>query len=211
MLNILLKILIIVILPNIAFAEKRLACFGDSVTLGRGIDPASTFCSLVANKFNMTAFNFGVGGDNTDGGLNRLNEVLLSKPHFLIIMFGLNDSFIDEGRSTPRVPIDQYKKNLEMMIRQARSKNVKVILATSNPTSNVIHNANLKPFVNVVRRIARKRNIMLVDTYAIFSEYIMEGDYPWFDGVHLTESANVILANQFINKIRKLHRINFIK
>ena len=58
-----------------------LICFGDSLTEGFGVKPGEAFPSLLQREFDAKSLgyrivNFGLSGDTTAGGLDRLPQVL---------------------------------------------------------------------------------------------------------------------------------------
>jgi hypothetical protein len=78
----------------------RIVALGDSITRGTrpGVKDDETFAALLqaalrkeGGRAEMT--NAGVGGERTDGALQRLEKaVLAAKPRFVLVMYGTNDS-----------------------------------------------------------------------------------------------------------------------
>ena len=56
-------------------------------------------------------------------------------------MFGLNDSWIDAGKTASRLTVPQYRENLEQMLARLKAHGSKVVLMTPNPALR----ANLWP------------------------------------------------------------------
>ena len=52
-----------------------------------------------------------------------------------MIMFGLNDSWIDEGgrHNVLRVSVEEYRQNLQQMAADLTARGISVILMTPNP------------------------------------------------------------------------------
>src|SRR5262245_24514574 len=81
-----------------------LVALGDSVTQGLGLNPVMLGTEVYHEVFrrelitlyptrSFSLVNAGVGGDNTGGGLARLqHDVLDPHPDLVTICFGLNDS-----------------------------------------------------------------------------------------------------------------------
>ena len=96
-------------------ADSRVVFLGDSVTraVRPGVTPDQTFCTLFEKGFRASgvpveSINAGVGGNTTADALARFEpDVLARKPDFVVIMFGLNDSWIDEGKTRTRLTVAQ--------------------------------------------------------------------------------------------------------
>lgn len=171
----------------VADEAVRIVCFGDSVTkaVRPGVEPHETFGAVLEQTLNdagrtVRVFNAGVGGNTTTQGLARLQrDVLDRKPHYVVVMFGLNDSWVDSGRSESRVSIDDYRANLRTMIAQLRGQGASTVLMTPNPAIAPKYpphrNVTLKGYVEAVRDVARAELVPLVDVYRRFAELGIEG------------------------------------
>ncbi len=173
---------------NLATAADpvRIVCLGDSVTkaVRPGVLPDETFCAdlerqLTARGQPVEVINAGIGGNTTADGLKRLQtDVLDCHPNYVVLMFGLNDSWIDEGKTASRISVDQYRNNLNEMIARLQARNAKVILMTPNPAIRPKYgperNATLKAYVDVVREVAVAHGLPLIDVYRHFAELAQE-------------------------------------
>jgi lysophospholipase L1-like esterase len=164
----------------------RIVCLGDSVTkaVRPGVESHETFCALLEKQLTtadrpVRVINAGIGGHTTADGLKRFQtDVLDHKPHFVVLMFGLNDSWIDSGQSASRLTVEQYRANLREMIATLTAKGAQVILMTPNPALSPTYgperNATLKPYVTVVRQLAAEHHLPLIDIYRHFAELTLE-------------------------------------
>ena len=67
----------------------------------------------------MHVHNVGIGGERTDLALQRLErDVLSQRPHFVTVMYGTNDSWVDGGKSASRLSEQQYEANLREIVRR---------------------------------------------------------------------------------------------
>lgn len=74
-------------IPN---RDKKLMCFGDSITQGMDAKhPASTYPVLLSNYYNMDLINSGIGGFVFDE--DSLDENLNYKPDIITVAYGTND------------------------------------------------------------------------------------------------------------------------
>src|SRR5262249_53915405 len=68
-----------------ADARPVIACFGDSLTAGMGLDPGQSFPDLLQQDLDSRGYryrvaNLGVSGDTTQDGIERLPLVIAEKP-----------------------------------------------------------------------------------------------------------------------------------
>jgi lysophospholipase L1-like esterase len=173
---------------HVAIADEpvRIVCLGDSVTkaVRKGVEPHQTFCALLQQQLSgadrpVEVVNAGIGGNTTEDGLKRFQpDVLDHKPHIVVIMFGLNDSWIDAGKTESRLTVHEYRANLDTMLELLIGHEIKIVLMTPNPalapTYGPERNATLRPYVDVVRSLARHHELPLVDVYQHFAELAQE-------------------------------------
>jgi acyl-CoA thioesterase I len=115
--------------PAPANPDKRpvIACFGDSITAGFGLDPGQSFPDLLQRDLDQRGYryrvaNFGVSGDTTQDGLARLSLLMAEKPVIVLLELGANDGL--RG-----LPVSVTRSNLEQIIRTVQSTGGLVILA----------------------------------------------------------------------------------
>jgi len=170
----------------IAAEPVRIVCLGDSVTkaVRSGVEPHETFSALLQQQLSradqhVEVVNAGIGGNTTEDGLKRFQtDVLNHHPKVVVIMFGLNDSWIDAGKTASRLTVHEYRANLDTMLELLIGHEIKVVLMTPNPalapTYGTERNATLRPYVEVVRSLARHHELPLVDVYQHFAELAQE-------------------------------------
>ena len=148
--------------------EIRIVCFGDSVTglyYHTGGKRAYTdMLALALRKTypdaKLTAINAGISGNTTADALLRIDkDVLAHKPTLVTVMFGLNDMV--------RVPLDQFRANLQSIIEKCRGAGAEVLLCTPN---NVINTGGrpidkLVEYCGAIRDVSRAQNVALCDCY----------------------------------------------
>lgn len=173
--------------------EVRVVTLGDSITRGvrRGVKAEDTFQVLLEKsltekkKLRVRIINAGIGGERTDQALARLPRVLQThRPAVVTIMYGHNDSHIDRGKTTPRLPLEQYEANLRRLIAELRKAKVQPVLMTPPCYSRkarqggVAENPNVQLFrcATVVRRLARELKVPVIDHYAHWHQQLDRGD-----------------------------------
>jgi len=220
-----LLLLILAVTPRAGFAvttptkPTRIVCLGDSVTKGArsGVEPSDTFCAVLQKMLDSSqrpieVINSGIGGHTTKDALARFErDVLAHEPATVVIMFGLNDSWIDAGKSASRLTVDQYRGNLQAMLSELKRRDIKVVLMTPNPALAPMYpaerNLTLKPYVDVVRELARSEHLELIDLYARFAELALEGVDPntlFTDAMHPNPAGHRLIAELLAPRLRPL-------
>mgnify|MGYP000041224217 CR=1 FL=1 len=104
-----------------------------------------------------------IGGEQAEQGAKRFKEEVLNhKPDVLFIDYGLNDRGIG---------LERAKIAWELMIEQALAYGTKVILLTPTPDLKEDIFSNETPLAKhskQIRALAKKYNVGLVDSYALF-------------------------------------------
>lgn len=115
--------------PAAAAADNRpeIACFGDSLTAGQGLDAGQSFPDILQQELDRRGYryrvvNFGVSGDTTQDGLARLPLVLADKPAIVLLELGANDGLRGQ-------PVAVTRNNLEQMIQALQNGGARVVLA----------------------------------------------------------------------------------
>ena len=154
---------------------------GDSITKGvrSGVAADETFSAVIEKSLNeqgvaCRVVNFGIGGERTDQALQRFDQVLKEKPRLVTVMYGTNDSYIDKGKTTTRLTVDEYRDNLRQIVARLRENDVAPVLMTeprwgddASPNGAGEHpNLRLEPFVVACRDVAKELRVPLIDQFA---------------------------------------------
>lgn len=215
--GIFLVLFVLLASPALAQRVTKVVCLGDSVTKGvrDGVKPDETFCVLLekglrkATLRNIPVINAGIGGHTTADGLARFDaDVLAQKPSHVVIMFGINDSWIDAGKMASRVTAADFAANLQKMVERLKQQKITVILMTANPVVAPKYpperNANLKKYVEAMRDVARKEQVPLVDVYARFAELALEGvdlNKLYTDAMHPNPKGHALIAEMLLQEL----------
>jgi sialidase-1 len=157
----------------------RIVCLGDSITKGYrpGVKEEKTFPALLEaalrkDKIDAEVLNVGIGGETSTQGLKRLKAAVIDQqPDIVTVMYGANDSYIDIGKTAPRVPIDEYRSNLTTIVRDLRKAGITPILMTTNyygaghPPDGSGKNPQLQmdAYMKTCREVAAAEKVLLVD------------------------------------------------
>ena len=169
----------------------KIIALGDSITKGvrSGVKPEETFASrlqesLKKEGINADVVNVGIGGENTAQALRRLkDQVIDKKPAFVTIMYGANDSYVDKGKTAPRLTVNEYRANLTKIVDDLRKAGIKPILMTTNRLGDKHLNngagehpgKRLEAYVKICRDVANVSKVPLVDHYEFWTKMNTEG------------------------------------
>lgn len=103
--------------------EATILAFGDSLTSGAGSSsPKKNYPYLLSQYTGNRVINSGAPGETSTRGIKRLPGVLdRYQPDLLILIHGGNDFL-------KKVSIDITRNNLNLMVREAKSRDIDVIL-----------------------------------------------------------------------------------
>ncbi|MBA4149297.1 MAG: arylesterase [Verrucomicrobia bacterium] len=72
-------------------ADGDWIAYGDSLTSGVGAGDGNDYPTLLARQLGFKIHNYGVAGNTTEDGLNRLDTALQLKPRVVLLCLGGND------------------------------------------------------------------------------------------------------------------------
>lgn len=199
--------------------ERRhltIVTLGDSITKGvrSGVTNDQTFASLIEQRLiadgrSVDVINVGIGGERTDQALQRFDRVLRHQPDIVTIMYGTNDSYIDKGKTTSRITVDAYRKNLNKIVTELLRRGIQPVLMTEPRWSDKAGknglgenpNVKLEPFVQACREVAAEWRVPLVDHFADWTAAHESGTdlHGWTtDGCHPNPNGHVKLAEAML-------------
>lgn len=171
----------------------RVACIGNSITDGFGIDMASQrgypaqLQQLLGNDYHVK--NFGVSGRTmlNKGDLPYQNELawrdaLAFRPDIVIIKLGTNDSKPENWQYNKG-----FKDDLQQMVDalQANKNNPRIILCTPipafKPTWNINDSVIVHGITPIINKVAKKNKLQVIDLHTLYAN---DGDKMIADGIH---------------------------
>jgi lysophospholipase L1-like esterase len=211
------------VLACMAFAyqqKKRVIFFGDSITQA-GVKPGGYITKIgeLASKEQKDRFELigaGIGGNKVYDLYLRLEDDVLSKsPEVVIIYVGVNDVWHKQTSRTG-TDADKFEKFYSAIINKLRQKNCKVVLCTPAVIGEKLNGGNeldseLDKYSDIIRSLASKNGLPLVDLRKSFLEYNMKNNVAGVesgilttDRVHLNEKGNQLVADEMWKVIRTL-------
>ena len=174
-------------LPN---TENEIIFLGDSITDG---------CSWAELFQDSCIKNRGISGDVTDGVLDRLREVIDSKPAKIFLMIGIND--LARGRS-----VDYVINNIKRLIRaiQKDSPGTETFIQSVlpvNPDFSLFpdHVSKSQEVIELNRgliKICGHYELLYIDIYSHLADEKQKLSPEYTnDGLHLTGAGYIIWGN----------------
>lgn len=107
---------------NAIDSNTVILAYGDSITLGYGVDPEDSYPAILEGKLGCAVINAGVNGEDSSEGLQRLSDTLNQhNPDLVILCLGGNDMLRKQSLKKLRV-------NLKAMIEMIQNQGSQVIL-----------------------------------------------------------------------------------
>jgi acyl-CoA thioesterase-1 len=176
---------------NLDSQGKNIICFGDSITKGEGAADDKAYPEVLRKLLGRSVINAGVSGDTTITALERLEEDVLDKSPFLVIVeLGGND-FLQQR------PKELTLKNLEEIIIRIQESGSAVALC--DVSSGFI----LSDYRNDFERLAKK-------TGSIFIPCLLGGilNNPSMrvDNIHPNEEGYELIAQRVYKEVKRYFR-----
>lgn len=160
----------------------RIVCFGDSIT-GVYYHSGSqrAWCDMLGLALGkaypiarLDMINAGISGHTTVQALARIDkDVIARQPHLVVVKFGMND--------VARVPLEQFKTNMQAISRRCLATGAAVVLCTPNSVfeNTARPNAKLSAFSMAIRETARDLKLPLVDLFRDWQEQRKSNEIAW--------------------------------
>ena len=220
------KVLVISALISLLMAftipqkKQRIVFFGDSITQA-GAKPGGYIMVLddmykqkgVQDQYEL--IGAGIGGNKVYDLYLRMEDDVLSKdPNTVVIWVGVNDVWHKKTSGTG-TDADKFVKFYDAIIKKLQAKNIKVLICTpaaigeKTDFSNEL-DGDLNKYSNIIRQIAQKNNVALIDLRKAFLDYNLannpenkDKNILTTDGVHLNEKGNQLVAEQMLKALGK--------
>lgn len=209
-------------------------CFGNSTTaLRKGVK--QVYAQRLHQKLDSAGIrnnviNAGVGSSHTGSikdndfakvvhAMDRFDtSVLIHRPNWVTINFGLNDAYQDRGIHTAsRIPLKQFEQNIKYFIKQIKKQGGNIILLTPNPLGSKYEAFRLeqvKLYADCIRKLSKKKKTYLIDSWKLFYDYADNKktsiDVLFTDGIHPGDNGHELIA-EAIAKIICNKQNNFLK
>ena len=219
--------LVILVVVSMAFTPQKktkVIFFGDSITeLGVKKDKyvgyivrMDSMLKAVKKDDQYELIGSGISANKVYDLYLRLDEDVLGKnPDIVVIYVGVNDVWHKTLLGTGTDP-DKFEKFYNAILRKLKERNIKAILCTpavvgektdmSNPLDG-----DLNRYSNIIRDIAKKNDLPLVDLRQKFLDYNnannpenKEKDILTYDRVHLNAKGNQLVADEMWKAVKEI-------
>jgi len=215
----LLFCLIIAFMP--ANKKKRIIFFGDSITeaavnAGGYIVKMDSIIAAQDKKELYELVGSGISSNKVYDLYLRLEEDVLKKePDIVVIFIGVNDVWHKRLLGTG-TDADKFERFYSNILKRLTEKNIKVIMCTPAAIGEKTDFTNeldgdLNKYCSIIRGIAAKNNLPLVDLRKTFLEYNLkhntankESGILTTDRVHLNARGNQLVADEMWKVISAL-------
>lgn len=164
----------------------RYVALGDSVTAGwleHGVlDTDAAYPALFRRRLAslyphaiISVLNAGLGGDNSEGVMTRLErDCLRHDPHLVTVCLGLNDA--RRGREY----LETFRSNLGRIVQRVQLESqADLILVTPNTRGDALQDDGiLTDYIRAIRAVAREKGVGLADVHAVYQGAIRMGAAP---------------------------------
>jgi len=222
-----LLVISVVLLISCAFtAQKKtkVIFFGDSIT-ELGVKKEKYVGYIVKMDSMLKAekkddqyelIGSGISGNKVYDLYLRLEEdVLVKNPDVVVIYIGVNDVWHKTLLGTG-TDADKFEKFYQAIINKLSAKGIKAILCTpavvgeKTDMSNQL-DGDLNRYSNIIRDLAKKNNLPLVDLRKKFLDYLKdnnprneEKNILTYDRVHMNDKGNQVIADQMWKEIKDI-------
>lgn len=187
-------------MPNISSDKPKIVAFGDSLTAGFGVEEKESYPYLLQEKLKADGYDYevvnaGVSGDTSAGGLDRVDWALdQDNVQIMILELGANDML--RGLSVP-----QMRKNLDAIIKKAKSKNVQVLLCGLFPPDAPV-SKDQSQFARTFLDLSKENNVA-------FLPFFLENvggvkNLNQADGIHPNAEGTKIVTNNVYKSLQPL-------
>lgn len=183
-------------LPAPKADAKRIACIGNSITDGMGIDMAEVngypakLQTLMGEEYNVK--NFGVSsrtllnkGDHPYMQEQAWQDALAFNPDIVIVKLGTNDSKTDNWQHA-----GEYETDLQQMIDSLKvlPSKPRICLATPipafKPSWTISDSVIVNGIIPIIYKVALRNKLEVIDLHSVFTN--TDGKQMQRDGIHPT-------------------------
>ncbi|MBN8676251.1 MAG: G-D-S-L family lipolytic protein [Chitinophagales bacterium] len=205
--------------------KTKVIFFGDSITeLGVRKDKYTGYILKMDSMLKVEKKNdqyeligAGISGNKVYDLYLRLEDDVLSKnPDVVVIYVGVNDVWHKTLLGTGTDP-DKFEKFYLAILKKLKGKNIKAILCTPAVVGERMDMSNqldgdLNRYSNMIRDMARRNNLPLVDLRQKFLDYNkannpanQEKNILTYDGAHLNEKGNQLVADEMWKAVKSVN------
>jgi acyl-CoA thioesterase-1 len=185
--------LIILAHPLQAADWPILACFGDSITAGYGLEAGQSFPDALQRDLDRRGYHYKVINQGTSGATTKdavadLRSILLLHPAVVIVELGGNDGL--RG-----LPLSETRRNLDALLTALENAHIKTLLAGITLPPNYGQDY-IRQFELIFREMAQKHHLAIIPM--IYKDLVNVPGTIQPDGIHPTAKGSEIIARTLL-------------
>ncbi len=209
--------------------NNRILIFGDSISWGAWDSEGGWVNRLKDYTDNQaiseqldkydTIYPLGISGDNSEDLLKRFEDEFKVRVDedsnmVVVIAIGINDSQFDISTKENRVSVDNFRININKIIKVAKKATQQIVLIGLTPVDeNLVNpmpwksthgysNKQIEKYHQVIKDLAKEKSIPLIDFYNDF--YQRNFKKLLSDGLHPNTEGHEIIYKKVSIKLKSL-------
>lgn len=189
------------------YKDKRILFVGDSITSDR-----MSYGKIIGSALPDNVIDKAISGSRSvDVASTVYRNCVEEKPDYVSLLVGNNDSvFLDENKENTSVSIEEYARNLNIIIDKVEKFGAVLIINSVAPIHSEVFNKNNlywsaseesnSLFNETACTIAKKRNVIFNDFRTVFTHEEPKNLFEP-DGIHLSPYAHKKIAAKLIDTL----------
>lgn len=184
--------------------------FEDEAGIGRGyVNLIHSYLTATYPDKKLQIKNRGVGGDRmTDLAARWKEDVIDLQPDIVSISIGVNDVWRQLDNPTgDQVYPEKFEQLYDAILTDTKKETkAKIIMmeptvVTEDPEAE--GNQKLKPYIEIIHRLAEKHQAQLVPTHAAFLTSLKDEKNKSLttDGVHMNTAGSILMAETWLQTV----------
>jgi lysophospholipase L1-like esterase len=169
----------------------EIGIWGDSIVYGQCDSEGLGWVGRLRKGFPTDdyagLYNRGICGDTTEDLLKRfVVEAESIEPDTIILAIGINDSKYPVGREENNVSLEEFKKNMQTLLKQARVYSQKILIVgltkvdeSSIQSLSRFTNEQIQIYNNFLKKFSRAEDLHFIE---VFNSLDIQTDL--YDGLH---------------------------
>ena len=167
---------------------QEVACIGDSITYGYGVNKKDSWVYKInektKNKYILN--NYGICGQRMQD-MNWNQEI---DEDICLILLGTNDAFSWDEQA--------FQKSVDVGLQSLKGKKIFVLLPPAIVQDEYYDLILKEKIIPVLKKMAEKYHLETIDLYSL-----TEGHSEYYsDGLHLNKEGNEVVAKEIIRYLR---------
>lgn len=166
----------------------EIGIWGDSITYGGGEEGWVAHLRRSLSDKDIDVYNRGICGDTTEDVLKRFAvESGALEAKIVVFAFGINDSKYPNRGNVNKVPFENFKQNMNNLVKQARTNAEKVVLVgltdvdeTVIGGSSLFLNNTIQLYDEYISNLAKREGLLFIPMRGLLDPHndLVDGLHP---------------------------------